>query len=425
MKRDFEAEKLQFQEAIKQYGWLRILEELTPLDGAISYLGSKNAKRMDICPDSSCSGHQLWKGKGNYELFKNADQNGTGYCYKCQKKYSGFDTLMEFNRYSFKDAVDEIKHHIGFTFDPKFQPKRVAKPTPKGPQAPSKQEIDSAKRLRQKMNKYWSEAVHLDEEPALPAARYFANRGITNLHHAMRDEVKFHPHLSFFIPLSTSNDDRTEQDKEERERMIQYCSQHPSFKQFYLKNGEPVTADMGTHPCLLVMVRSVDGEPRRLHRIYLDEWGNKASFEKAGFEIKKMMPGGYGLDVTGCACYIDPPSIVRGVGEGMETVLAVKQVTQMPMDCAINAGGLKNYNPHPGTKFLYIFEDKDLSETGEKAAKDLETRMVSQGIAVIRVSPSIPLGSRKSVDWLDVLNERGETGFPRVVISWRDCLEAA
>lgn len=419
---DFEQRNRQLDEAVRSYGWLRILEALTPLEGAIFYHGTRNSKRFDICPISTCSEHQLWKGKGNFELFKDADETGGGYCYKCQKVHARFDILMEFNNWSFPEARKEVEHLIGFRFDPSYKPKE-RKVVPKGPKPPTKNELAEAKRNREKMNRIWKESYPLNHDVALPAARYFASRGITNLHSSMKDSVRFHRGLPYFIELTTSADDKCDEDRAEREALLSYCKNHPSFERFIEKDGEPVMAHMGNHPCLVILVTTPEGEARRLHREFLDENGGKASFAKDGYEVKRMMPGGYGLEITGCAAYIDEPSVVRGVGEGLETVLAVKEVTAMPMDCAINAGGLKHYVPPKGTKYIYIFEDKDASKTGENVAKEAEERLLDMGFGVIRMTPPLPLGNRKSVDWLDVLNEMGPEGFPLVAKIWQECLE--
>ncbi|EGR4213907.1 hypothetical protein DDN60_15335 [Vibrio cholerae] len=418
---DFELRNQQFDEAVRTYGgWMKIIHEMTPLDGAIDFCGTKNSKRLDICPDYTCSEHQLWNKQGNFEMFK--DGNGSGYCYKCKNKFSPYDILCGFNRYDFRQAKKSVEHHIGFKVDPNFKPLTNVK-KPVAPRLPSKEELDAADRNRRAMNTAWSKSFALNSDEALPVARYFASRGITRLHDAMMEQVRFHPGMPFYIPLTTSKDDRKDGDDVERRKLINYCQHHKSFVRFSVDkdSGEPYLANMGYHPCLLIMIRTPSGEPRRLHRIFIDHNGDKASFHNDGFEIKRMMSGGYGLDVHGCACFIDPPSIVRGVGEGLETVLAVKQVTGMPIDCAINAGGLKNYVPPKGTKFVYIFEDKDKSKTGEIAAKEAESRLLKMGIAVLRETPPIPLGERKSVDWLDVLNELGAAGFPHAVMSWRDC----
>lgn len=417
MNKDFQARNDQFNAAVAQYGWFRILKELTPLDGAVDYIGTKNSKRLDICPSYSCSEHQLWNNKGNFELF---DESGAGYCYKCRNRFSPFDIIMEFNKISFADAKRQIENHIGFRVDPNFKP-TVIPSKPITPKAPTKSEIAAAKRQRQAMNDLWEQAHHLDKEESLPAARYFAKRGIMHLGHALHNAVKCHTAMPFFIPIPHLNEDRSTEDTNERLKLIHYCQNHPQFVEFVYKNGSPVQANMGNHPCILLLVKTPKGEPRRIHRIYIDQLGNKACFSRDGFEVKRMMPGGHGLAINGCACYIDQPSLVRGVGEGLETVLAVKQVTDMPMDCAINAGMLKNYTPPPGTKYVYIFEDKDASGTGELMAKAAEERLRGMGYYVLRLSPPIALANRKSVDWLDVLVELGESGFPLAAKSWREC----
>lgn len=416
---DFKARNQQFNLAVESYGWLNVLEVLTPLDQGIKYFGTRNSKRRDICPSSTCSGHKLKKKIGNFELFK--DGNGGGHCFKCNQNFSNFDVLMKFNGWDFVTAKKQVENLIGFRYDPNLATP-THQPVAHVPKGPSKEELESAKRNRQKMNRAWEESVPLNAPEAISVARYFAKRGITHLHSAMNEQVRFHKGMVYYIPLTTSQEDKCEKDAQERLALLDYCKNHPSFDRFIYKGEEPILANMGKHPCLLIMIRTPNGEARRLHRIFLDDNGNKASFHLDGFEVKRMMPGGYGLEVTGCSCYIDPPSEVRGVAEGLETVLAVKQVTGMPMDCTISAGGLKNYVPPKGTKYIYIFEDKDRSKTGEIVAKEAEERLIAEGYGVIRLTPPLALGDSKSIDWLDVLERLGPNGFPQVAKQWEDCL---
>lgn len=427
MSRDYSAENEQFYDEIRTYGWLRLLKELTPLDGAIDYYGSRKSKRFDICPDQACSDHKLWGTggqKGNFVLGSYVAETGHGYCYKCKQKFSGFDILMDFNGWDFKTAAKEVRQQIGFNPDPNYKPspRKILRAKKAAQHQPSKTEIRQAERRREQMNTIWSEAMFLNDEWALPAAKYFAKRGITELYGLMKQHVKFHPAMPYYIPLPTSNDDRTVEDEQERLDLIDYCQTHPSFDSFTVKNGEPTMANMGKHPCLLLLIRTPYGEPRRIHRIFIDEDGNKASFEKAGFVVKKMMPGGYGLDITGCSCFLDGPAPIRGIGEGLETVLAAKQATKMPMDCTITAGGLKDYVPPEGTRLIFIFEDKDRSKTGENVAKEAEARLTKEGYIVQRLSVPLELGNRKTVDWLDVLNQLGKTGFPEEALRWQELL---
>ncbi|MFC5079622.1 hypothetical protein VTH8203_00857 [Vibrio thalassae] len=417
--KDYSAVNEQFRTACEAYGWLNILSEMTPLEGAVKYVGTTNSRRFDVCPDAKCSGHKV-KGRGtgkagNFALFK--DESGAGYCFKCRQKHSPMDTIMLFKGWDFATAAKEVKHHIGFTIDPHYKPAPVKTRIPRGP---STREIALADKNRKAMNRVWLESLPLDDPKALPVAKYFAKRGITKLHSLMKGDVKMHPALPFYLPIWHSSEDEDELDKENRLWLIDYCKNHPSFEKFYIKDGEPSSAHMGFHPAIVALVRTPEGKAQRVHRIFLDNDGNKASFSKEGFEVKKMMSGGYGLEVNGCSCHIDPPQEVVGIGEGLETVLAVKQVTGMPMDCTINAGLMKDYVPRKGTKLVFIFEDKDRSKTGEIVAMELEERLLQQGIAVIRLSPPIELGDAKSKDWLDVLNQLGPEGFPEVAKQWSE-----
>jgi hypothetical protein len=435
----YEAENAQFWDELNRFGWLEILRQATPLERGIDYCGTKNHKKYDICPDSRCSGHQLWKkdgknkgnkAEGNFVLSDDADVYGSGYCFKCKRHFKPVEILQEFNGFSKKEAFDEIRHIIGFKPDPNYTPKaKKSKPKTASsmPRSPTQQEINDSKRLQKKMNDAWSQAVFLNDESALPAARYFASRGITSLYGAMKNEMKFHPAMPFYIPLCHPTENKCEEDEQDRFQMVDYCQTHEHFHSFIEKTVDgitaPIMANMGNHPCLLIMVRTKYGEPRRLHRIFLDKDGGKASFAKDGFEVKKMMPGGVGLDVTGCACYIDPVCNVVGVAEGMETVLAVKQFNQMPMDCTINAGGLAQYEPRDGVTHVVIWEDKDASKTGSIVSNQLRERLLQRGIKVVICTPPIPIGNRKSVDWLDVLYEMGTQGFPEFAANWRQLVQ--
>lgn len=436
MAKDYTQENEQFYDAIDRYGRDRILRQFTELTNAIDHLGDQSTIRFDMCPDRSCSGHQQSKGvkKGNFELF--TDGSYGGYCYKCaqlakgtssaKKAFSFFDIIMEFKGWNFADTCKEIRALINFKPDPNYvpTPSKVKKHKATVKRLPTAADKAKAQKRRTQMNTYWSEAFFLDDEWSLPAAKYFAKRGITKLHSLMRNQVKFHPAMPFYIPLPTSKSDKTEEDKQLRLNEIAYCKNHPSFAGFIMNGDEPTMANMGTHPCLLLLIRNKEGHARRLHRIFIDSEGNKASFHKAGYEIKKMMPGGYGMEIDGCSCYLDGPSPVRGAGEGLETVLAVKDVTGMPMDCTITAGGLAGYQPPAGTEVVYLWEDKDRSKTGQLVCKQAKERLEKEGYTVHIMRVPIELNGEKTIDWLDVRNELGSEGFPEIAINWRQFLNS-
>lgn len=427
----WDEEKQQFYEAIRNFGWDRIITDLTHIKDGVDYIGTKNARRFDICPSYSCSSHQLSeKKRGNFTFFEDTFMDdGAGYCFKCKEKYYGINVVAESLKCSIGEAFDEIKHLINFKVDPNFVPRPKAERNnePRAPKPPTEKELRQAKRNKNKMQKIWDECIPLNDPRALPAAKYFASRGITDVYGAMLGEVMYHEGLDYYIPIHHPEDNKDSLDEVQRLDLISYCMQHPSFDSFINKKVDginaPIMANMGKHPCIILIIRTPTGEPRRLHRIFIDSEGGKANFYKAGFEVKKMMAGGVGLEIEGCSCFLDSPCSVVGVSEGFETSLAVKQGTQMPMDCTITAGGLKSYEPRLGVKFVFIFEDKDKSKTGENVAKALEERLKARGYNVLRLIPPMDLNGRKTVDWLDVLNELGEGAFPEVATRWRELLK--
>ena len=429
--KDFTSENQQFRDAIERFGWGRVLENFTALSRAITYANQPTVKRFDMCPLKSCSGHTLKSKsqKGNFALLPDFYKSGAGYCYKCGQGeglgyYSGFDIIMEFNNWTFAETCKEIRQFIDFQPDANYIPltKREIELKRAESAMPTKADLAKAEKRRAQMGTIWRESFPLNSEWALPAAKYFVKRGITRLDSLMRNQVKMHPALPFYIPLPSSEEGESEEDRKERLELLEYCSTHPSFVEYIYKDGEPVLANMGKHPCILLMVRTNRGEARRLHRIFIDENGDKASFHKAGHEVKKMMPGGYGMEIEGCSCYLDGPAPVRGIGEGLETVLAVKDVTSMPMDCCISAGGLNGYQPPVGTKVIFIWEDLDRSKTGENVAQSAKERLESEGYIVHRMVVPMKLNGAKTVDWLDVRNELGVEGFPEIALNWRSLL---
>ncbi|MCA2014635.1 toprim domain-containing protein [Vibrio tritonius] len=443
--RDFEKERQQLDEAIINFGWINVLRRFTRLDRSLTgFRPNEKAKTSAMdkhCPDPNCSAvHHKTKRNakkaqtsasarsGYFALFPTAHIDGSGYCFKCQTRFDGWEMIKRENRWDFPTAVKEVKQYIGFEFDPKFVPSKPINLAPR-PTGPTAKDLAFAAKQRNKMNRLWTEAFDFDAVEATPALKYLVKRGIHGIPSVLRGQVKLHPAIPYYIDVPLIDDRSDADDIEYQAWVVNYCQSHPSFVKFFTdkKTGEITGADMGLHPCMLLMVRDNQGKPKRLHRIYIDKDGNKASFHKVGFDIKKMMPGAYGLEITGCACHLDPVgSVVEGVAEGFETTLAVKVGTQMPMHCMINAGGLENYEPMPGTKFVFIWEDKDVSLTGETVGKALQTKLVSKGVQVIRMKVPLPIPEgEKCVDWLDAFAKQGKACFPPIALRWRELLSIA
>lgn len=81
------------------------------------------------------------------------------------------------------------------------------------------------------------------------------------------------------------------------------------------------------------------------------------------------------------------------------------------MSC-LSANGLETIEIPEGVEEVFIFADKDRSETGQKAAENLRKRLLKQGIFCAVLLPGKE--NAKGVDWNDVLVTEGVAAFPRI-----------
>jgi putative DNA primase/helicase len=149
-------------------------------------------------------------------------------------------------------------------------------------------------------------------------------------------------------------------------------------------------------PALIVAFRPFrdDDEnraPRALHRIGLDQDGNK---------LGKMMLG----PVGGCAVKLDADENVEqalGTCEGLETGLAIRATGWKRVWCLGSAGAIKTFAPIPGIETITIFADHDEIDfkgkrPGQDAARECAQAWQAAGCEVfIRTPHSV------GADWLD------------------------
>ena len=116
------------------------------------------------------------------------------------------------------------------------------------------------------------------------------------------------------------------------------------------------------YPAMVAIVRDGAGNPTGIHRTWLAPDGSG----KAPIEKNRMMLG----TVAGSAVRLVPlgDSTVLGMGEGIETTLAVKPVVNIPLWSALSAGNLEQVVVPEQVTTVIIFVDNDLSGTGLKAA---------------------------------------------------------
>lgn len=154
----------------------------------------------------------------------------------------------------------------------------------------------------------------------------------------------------------------------------------------------------GEFPAMLSVFTLPDSTAVTMHRTYIDEHGDKASIDQP----KKMLPALQSI-TGGCVRLFDIAEEM-GVGEGIETMLAVHEENGLPVLATTTAILLEKFEPPAGIKILHIFGDNDKSFTGQKAAYALANRLVTNKNKyrdIENVFVYIP--PKPKFDWLDVL----------------------
>lgn len=171
---------------------------------------------------------------------------------------------------------------------------------------------------------------------------------------------------------------------------------------------------------MLGLITDVNNKAVSIHRTFL----NPSHFGKLDVENSKMMMKSP-TSISGCSIKLDQPmpfdgEVVLGIGEGMETTLAIREATRLPMWSTMSSTLMAKVNVPAYVTCVFIFQDKDKKneslskgEAGQKAANELAQKLRNEGKTVYILSPEddIPDGA-KSIDFLDVYNEHGEDGFP-------------
>ena len=124
-------------------------------------------------------------------------------------------------------------------------------------------------------------------------------------------------------------------------------------------------------------------------------------------EPKKLMRPIVSRATRGAAIRLHEPAGTLALAEGIETALAVHQATSVPTWATISSGGMQAIHLPDTVVKVDIWADRDRSETGERAADALASRLQEEGRIVRVLVPPVPIGTEaKSVDWLDVLNAK-------------------
>lgn len=154
------------------------------------------------------------------------------------------------------------------------------------------------------------------------------------------------------------------------------------------------------HPCLIAKVTNLNGLLLTAQKTYINADGYKLRTTHP----KKFVPS-IGRTVKGGSVkmYCVKNLNTLGICEGVETALAIKQITGIPVWACMTAQMLKDVEIPTHIKNVKIYADNDLSQTGQNSAIELHRKLTLKGINVVIIMP--PLINKKSTDWLDFLIE--------------------
>lgn len=308
---------------------------LVRLGMAAHLLNNKNGP----CP--KCGGKDRFR-------WDNKNGDGGGYCHQCDFKGSGLTLAAKWlnltNRQDFPKLLKTISDALSSMGIFANQSMPCAN------SANLAKERNASKLALEK----WNESKPLNFNHDNPANKYFKNRGLNVIG---LESLRFHPALDYY-----------------------------KDKKF-----------IGKFPALVAIVVDADGDFLAIHRIYLDEFGNKANLDPAKMALGKIATG---------AIHFGEPTDILNVAEGIETALAVYEMTGQPTWSTISSSGLKNLKIPESVGTVIIWADLDQSLTGEIAANELALRL---GFEDVRVKIRLPdkkylTENMKSFDWLDYYN---------------------
>ncbi len=135
-----------------------------------------------------------------------------------------------------------------------------------------------------------------------------------------------------------------------------------------------------TWPAMIAAVTDPDGRITGAHRTWLHRDGSG----KAPVDPPRKAMG----ELLGNAVRFGEAEDVMAVGEGIETILSLRQVLpKMPMASALSAGHLSAIQFSPHLRRLYIVRDND--PAGDAARDSLVDRTIGAGIEAITLSPML------------------------------------
>lgn len=331
--------------------WYEILRALGIEEGFL------NPRKHTPCP--VCGGKDRFR-------FTDYRQSGGFICNHCMPNGgSGFDLLMLVYGYTFQDAVKAVAGILGLD-----RGNAVSKVARVAPVVMPTHEHDEQR--RQRLNELWQGCVAWNETHLI--ADYLHGRGLP-LPECLpiTDDLRLHQRVAYW-------------------------------------HGGRI---LGHFPAMVGLFRDVVGKPCGVHLTYLqaqrDGCVNKAVLfdpqSRDKLPAKKMRSVATG-SLTGSAIRLfRPENGVLGVCEGLETAMAARYMSGVPMWACGSAHGIQSLVLPDDVNELVIVADNDANGTGIQAARALQRRYQCK-LSSIKIWQPDVIG----MDALDVLAAQVQKG---------------
>ena len=285
-----------------------------------------DTRKHQPCP--SCGGKDRFR-------FTDYKQGGGFICNHCTPEGgSGFDLLMLVYGHTFQEAVKAVAVVLGL--DGGHIAPAVAKTPPKP--APERQDLGQYERLM----RLWAECLPWEADGII--GDYLYGRGVPVPEQLpVSDGLRLHRRMAFW-------------------------------------HGGRV---LGHFPAMVGLFQDTAGKPCGLHITYLttatyNDLPMKAVLydpkTRERLPAKKMRSTGAG-SLTGAAIRLFAPECgVLGVCEGIETAMAARYVSGVPMWACGSAHGIQSFVLPDGIRELVIIADNDANGTGINAARALQRK---------------------------------------------------
>jgi hypothetical protein len=149
---------------------------------------------------------------------------------------------------------------------------------------------------------------------------------------------------------------------------------------WYRREADSPDGGRDAWPAMIAAVTDSDGVVTGVHRTWLDPSGRG----KAPVAVPRRAIG----HLLGHAVRVGPVRDVLAAGEGIETMLSLRQVLPiLPLAAALSAAHLAAMTFPPGLRRLYVVRDND--NAGRRAAEALMARAQAEGITALTLASTL------------------------------------